>query len=97
MSFMKRPKSATSAVPGAMPQNKEALMKQFAAMREKADKTLVTGNSSQNLVLIAIDGNRAMKKITIHPDAVSDISGLQDLILQAHEDALTKLDEALGD
>ncbi|PIS02483.1 MAG: nucleoid-associated protein [Chlamydiae bacterium CG10_big_fil_rev_8_21_14_0_10_42_34] len=64
---------------------------QFSQMKNKLETTLVEGSAGNGLVVVTLNGSKELKKITINPEALSDVEGLQDLILGAFEDAASKL------
>lgn len=68
------------------------MQEQFSQMKDNLRSTLVEGSAGSGLVTLTINGEKELKKITIKPECVSDIEGLQDLIVAAFEDACTKLD-----
>ena len=65
---------------------------QMDQMKESLQNTLVQGTAGNGLVTVTINGEKTLKKINIKPECVSDIEGLQDLILAAFEDASQKLE-----
>jgi nucleoid-associated protein EbfC len=69
---------------------------QFGQIRENLKKTLSSGSAGNGLVTITIDGEKAIKTISIKPECVNpnDIEGLQDLIIAAFEDAAQKLENS---
>ena len=64
---------------------------QFSQMKDKLEGTLVEGSAGNGLVKVTLNGSKELKKIAIQPECVSDIEGLQDLILGAFEDAAAKI------
>ena len=69
---------------------------QMDQMKESLQNTIVQGTAGNGLVTVTINGEKNLKKITIKPECVSDIEGLQDLILAAFEDASQKLESQQG-
>jgi nucleoid-associated protein EbfC len=67
----------------------EELMK---AQNELKDTT-IEGIAANGLVKITINGEKELKKIKIDPTCVTDIEGLEDLIIVAFKDAHQKLDK----
>jgi DNA-binding YbaB/EbfC family protein len=66
---------------------------QMGHVKEKLQSTLVQGTAGNGLVTVTLNGEKELKKIVIKPECVSDIEGLQDLILAAFEDASAKLEK----
>jgi DNA-binding YbaB/EbfC family protein len=66
---------------------------QFGQMRDQLQNTLVEGSAGNGLVTITLNGEKAIKKLTIQPECVNpnDIEGLQDLIIAAFEEAASKI------
>lgn len=89
-----KPKKSHNSTGFQMPQSREELMRQVQQMQEKAKNTVVTGSSNQNLVKITLNGNREMLSVQIDSQCLTDPDGLQDMILQAHANALKALDDA---
>jgi DNA-binding YbaB/EbfC family protein len=82
--------------------NMNQMMKQVKKMQEqmlKAQEELGTktieGSAGGGVVTVAVNGHKKVLNITIKPEAVDpeDIDMLQDLVLTAVNDALTKADE----
>ena len=70
------------------------LMQQQAnQMKETLAHTFFEGSAGNGLVIATLNGAKELKKITIKPECVHDIEGLQDLILGAFEDAASKIDQ----
>ena len=69
---------------------------QMDQMKESLQNTLVQGTAGNGLVTVTINGEKNLKKINIKPECVSDIEGLQDLILAAFEDASRNLESQQG-
>ncbi|MBS0625768.1 MAG: YbaB/EbfC family nucleoid-associated protein [Verrucomicrobia bacterium] len=67
------------------------MQEQFGQVREKMQNTLVEGSAGNGLVKITLNGEKDIKKLAIQPECVSDIEGLQDLIIAAFEDAASKI------
>ncbi|GKU77717.1 YbaB/EbfC family nucleoid-associated protein [Paenibacillus sp. L3-i20] len=82
--------------------NMNQMMKQVKKMQEqmmKAQEELETktleGTAGGGVVTVAINGHKKLLNIVIKPEAVDpdDIEMLQDLVMTAVNDALTKADE----
>ena len=70
------------------------MQEQYSTMREQLSTKTAEGSAGNGLVVVTLNGEKALKKITILPECVNpnDIEGLQDLIIAAFEDAAQKLD-----
>jgi hypothetical protein len=66
------------------------MQEQMTQMRDKLQSTLVEGSAGNGLVTVVLNGEKELKKITIKPETLSDVEGLQDLIVAAFEDAAQK-------
>jgi DNA-binding YbaB/EbfC family protein len=66
-------------------------------VQEKLRTVRVTGASGGGLVSVEINGHMDVEKVTISPEAVDpqDIRMLEDLVLAAVTDAVTRLKEKL--
>lgn len=82
--------------------NMQNMMRQMQKMQKKVteeqdnlDATEFTGVAPDDMVKVTFTGDKKMKDITINPDAVDpdDVDMLQDLVVAAVNDALTKVDE----
>ncbi len=73
------------------------LEEQLSKMQDGLKQKRVIGQAGGGLVEITLDGERAVKEVTIKRECVdpNDIEGLQDLIIGAFEDAAIKLGEEL--
>ena len=65
---------------------------QVGQMKDSLQTIKIQGTSGNGLVTVTINGEKELKNITIKPECVSDIEGLQDLIIAAFEDASRKLE-----
>lgn len=73
--------------------NQAKMMQQLGKIREELSNKTVEGSAGGGLVTVTLNGEKDLKKIVIKPEVVSDIEGLQDLILAAFADANKKLEE----
>lgn len=82
--------------------NMNQMMKQVKKMQEqmlKAQEELgtkfVDGTAGGGVVTVTVNGHKQLTNVTIKPEAVDpeDVEMLQDLILTAVNDALTKAEE----
>jgi len=76
-----------------MKKQAKMMQAQMGQMRQKFASQTAEGSAGGGLVTITVNGEKELQKILIKPDCVNpnDIEGLQDLILAAHADALSKL------
>ena len=65
---------------------------QVGQMKDTLQNTQVQGTAGGGLVTIILSGEKDLKKIVIKPECISDLEGLQDLIIAAFEDASSKLE-----
>lgn len=88
-----------------MPGNMNNLMKQAQRMQrqmEEQQKELETkefvGKGGGGVVEVTINGSKEVIKVKISPDAVDpeDVEMLEDLVLNAINDAMSQADEASG-
>jgi hypothetical protein len=75
-----------------MKKQAKLMQDQFSQMQNKLETTLVEGSVGNGLVTVTLNGAKELKKIVIKPECVSDVEGLQDLILGAFENAASKLE-----
>lgn len=70
------------------------MQEQISQMRGNLQNTLIEGSSGNGLVIVQLNGEKELKKISIKPECLSDAEGLQDLIVAAFQDASRKVDAA---
>ena len=82
--------------------NMNQMMKQVKKMQEQMMKAqeelggkMVEGTAGGGVVTVTVNGHKKLVNISIKPEAVDpdDVDMLQDLVLTAVNDALTKADE----
>lgn len=68
-------------------------------MEEQMDTIEVEGNAGGGMVKITMNGHKNVLSLTISPEVVDpdDIEMLQDLLIAAMNDAMTKVDEKMKD
>ncbi|MEK8130811.1 YbaB/EbfC family nucleoid-associated protein [Paenibacillus filicis] len=85
--------------------NMNQMMKQVKKMQEqmlKAQEDLATksieGTAGGGVVSVIVNGQKKVTSVTIKPEAVDpdDVEMLQDLVLTAINDAMTKAEELAG-
>lgn len=69
------------------------MQEQLAQAKEKMQSTFVEGTAAQGLVKVTLNGEKELKKIVISPECVEDVEALQDLIINAFEDAAAKIQD----
>ncbi|CAM4468113.1 YbaB/EbfC family nucleoid-associated protein [Paenibacillus tarimensis] len=77
-----------------MKQVKKMQEQMMKAQEELAEKT-IEGTAGGGVVSVQVNGHKKLLSVTIKPEAVDpdDIEMLQDLVLTAVNDAITKADE----
>ena len=75
--------------------NADAIQQQFKQLQDGLNEVSATGSSGGNLVNVTVNGKMEVTAVRLDPLAVDprDIQMLQDLIVAAHHDAITKLQE----
>jgi len=81
---------------GLMGKAKEMQAK-FQAMQEEIATMEATGQAGGGMVKVTISGKFEMKKLSIDPSLFKedDVEILEDLIIAAHNDAKTKVEQAM--
>ncbi|MDE3046394.1 MAG: YbaB/EbfC family nucleoid-associated protein [Verrucomicrobiota bacterium] len=69
------------------------MQSQVAQMREQMAGATFEGSAGGGLVALTLNGEKELKKITIKPECLTDVEGLQDLIIAAFEDASKKIEK----
>ncbi len=82
--------------------NLQKMLKNAKEMQEKLQRELaemrIEGSSGGGMVTVVLDGTKAIHSLRIDPEVVNkeDVEMLQDLIIAAFHDAVTKVDEYLA-
>jgi len=76
-----------------MKKQAKMLEEKFSALQEEMKQIEATGSAANGLVTITLTGDKKMKNITIKPECLEDVDGLQDLIIAAHQSAFQQLEE----
>lgn len=76
-----------------MKKQARALQEEYAKVQEDLKNKREEGSAGGGLVTLVLNGERELVGIKIKPECVSDIEGLEDLIVAAHKDASAKLEE----
>ncbi|HFI0292354.1 TPA: YbaB/EbfC family nucleoid-associated protein [Streptococcus suis] len=74
----------------------QKLQKQMESKQAELAATTFYGKSAQDLVQVAVTGDKKVTNISFHSAVVDpeDVETLQDMTIQALNDALTQVDEA---
>ncbi len=77
--------------------NAQSIQQQFGKFQEEIKTILETGSSGGGIVKVMVNGLFEVVGVELDPIAVNpgDIPMLQDLIVAAHADALTRVREAM--
>jgi nucleoid-associated protein EbfC len=78
--------------------NAQKIQEQMSGFQEKLESISATGSSGAGLVEIDLNGKLEVLAVRISPQAVegADIDMLQDLIMAAFTDGMTKVKEAVN-
>ncbi len=84
---------------GKMMKQAQELQSRMAAAQEEIQSIEVTGSSGAGLVSVTVGGKGDLKGVKIDPSLMNPEEGdiLEDLIVAAHADAKTRLDEAIAE
>ena len=79
--------------------NPQAIQAELEKVKNQLAQITVTGSSGGNMVQVTLNGNMEMLSIKIDPLCVDnrDVPMLQDLIVAAHHDAMSKIQEEIKD
>jgi DNA-binding YbaB/EbfC family protein len=75
--------------------NAQKIQEQMSGFQEKLGAITATGASGGGLVEIEINGKLEVIAVRIAPEAVGDAEMLQDLVMAAFTDGMTKVKEAI--
>lgn len=80
-----------------MLKNIEQMKSQLGTMQEELKQITATGSSGGNIVNVTINGKFEIINLKLDPICVDprDVQMLQDLIVAAHHDAMSKIQEAI--
>jgi DNA-binding YbaB/EbfC family protein len=70
------------------------MQEQFGQIKEKLASKKVEGTAGGGLVKVTLNGERCLTAITINPECLTDVEGLQDLIVAAFSNASEQLGDA---
>lgn len=79
--------------------NPQAIQAELEKVKNQLAQITVTGSSGGNMVQVTLNGNMEMLSIKLDPLCVDnrDVPMLQDLIVAAHHDAMSKIQEGIKD
>ena len=79
--------------------NPQAIQAELEKVKNQLAQITVTGSSGGNMVQVTLNGNMEMLSIKLDPLCVDnrDVPMLQDLIVAAHCDAMSKIQEEIKD
>ncbi len=72
------------------------MQEQMAQAQSNRANTLVEGCSGNGLVTVTLNGAKDLKTIKIKPEVLSDPDALEDLIIGAFQNAVSKIDTDSG-
>jgi nucleoid-associated protein EbfC len=77
----------------------QAMQAQMAKLQEEAATKTVTGTAGGGIVSVTANGGMEIVSVVINPEAVKggDVDMLQDLVLAASNDALSKARQMMAD
>ena len=83
--------------PFDMLKNIEQMKSQLGTMQEELKQITATGSSGGNIVNVTINGKFEIINLKLDPICVDprDVQMLQDLIVAAHHDAMSKIQKAI--
>lgn len=83
--------------PFDMLKNIEQMKSKLGTMQEELKQITATGSSGGNIVNVTINGKFEIINLKLDPICVDprDVQMLQDLIVAAHHDAMSKIQEAI--
>lgn len=83
--------------PFDMLKNIEQMKSQLGTMQEELKQITATGSSGGNIVNVTVNGKFEIINLKLDPICVDprDVQMLQDLIVAAHHDAMSKIQEAI--
>lgn len=83
--------------PFDMLKNLDQMKAQLGTMQEELKELTATGSSGGNIVNVTINGKFELVSLKLDPICVDprDVQMLQDLIIAAHHDAMSKMQDAI--
>ena len=78
--------------------NAQSLQEQFGKVQNELSSISAEGSSGGGIVKVTVNGQMEMVKVFLDPIAVDprDVTMLQDLIVAAHRDAMSKIKEQIA-
>jgi len=79
--------------------NAQALQAQFGKIQEEIKAMTETGSAGGNMVQVTVNGQMEITAVKLDPACVDnrDIPMLQDLIIAAHHDAVSRIQQDIKD
>jgi nucleoid-associated protein EbfC len=71
------------------------MQEQFGQIKEKLASKKIEGSSGGGLVKVTLNGEKELTAISINPECLSDVEGLQDLILAAYANASEQIGDSM--
>jgi len=84
-------------LPGNLQQIMQQAQKMQEAMQQEIEEIKVDTSVGGGAVTVQMDGKKNLLDIKISPEAVGDVEMLQDLILSAVREAVSRVDEEIQD
>lgn len=78
---------------GSMLAGAMELQQRFEAARASVDAAEFTGTAGGDAVSITVTGNLRVLDVSISPDAVDDVELLEDMVMAALTDAISRIDQ----
>jgi DNA-binding YbaB/EbfC family protein len=76
--------------------NAQKIQEQMSGFQEKLEEITATGSSGGSMVEIDLNGKMEVIAVRIAPQVMEDREMLQDLIMSAFTDGMTKIREAIN-
>ena len=84
-----------------LPGNMQAMMRQAQQMQEKLQQDFalirVEATAGGGMVTVHMGGQKNLLSVKIDPEVAGDVEMLQDMIVAASNEAVKKVDEAVGE
>jgi DNA-binding YbaB/EbfC family protein len=90
--------SGMGANMNSMLRQAQKMQQQMASMQEELEQRILEAASGGGAVVVTMSGKKELKSVKINPEAVDpdDIQMLEDMILVAVNDAISKVDEMMA-
>ncbi|MEQ9641911.1 MAG: YbaB/EbfC family nucleoid-associated protein [Alphaproteobacteria bacterium] len=82
---------------GQMLKQAQEMQEKMAEMQARLEEKEISGTAGAGMVCVVLNGKGALKSVTIDPDLLKpeDAGIVQDLLVTAHADAKSKLEQAV--